>query len=476
MSDRDVGLAETEGVFRTLVEESTDIVMIVDPDGTIRYVTPSAERVLKRTPDELVGSRAFDPIHPEDADRVLGRFGEMMATPGARASVEFRYERGDGEWIWAEARGKNLVEDSNVEGAVVYTRDITDRRERERELRQQQAFTEASLESVADVYWVIDPEGYVTRWSDDDGSVTGYTREEAIGTHSSAFHPDEQVPRIREAIEEIKREGWTEVEADLERKDGSHVPYHVTGTAITDDEGTVRSMCGVGRDITDQKRREAELQRQTERLEELVDAVSHDLRNPLNVIEGRLDLAEETGDAEQFERCREALDRMETLIDDLLALGRLGESVDPAERKTVRLEAIVSRCWETVRTGEGTVEVASDTTVEADEDRLRHLFENLFRNAVEHGSGGERSTTDGDGVTVTVGALPHGFFIEDDGPGIPAAEREEVFERGYSTEEDGSGIGLAIVREVTEAHGWDVDVTGGDPGGARFEITGVGSG
>lgn len=100
----------------------------------------------------------------------------------------------------------------------------------------------------------------------------------------------------------------------------------------------------------------------------------------------------------------------------------------------------------------------------ADRSRLRQLLENLFRNAVEHG---------GDDVTVTVGELDHGFYVEDDGPGIPEEDREEVFETGYSTSDEGTGLGLCIVKEIIEAHDWEIRVIEGTDGGVRFEITGV---
>jgi signal transduction histidine kinase len=101
----------------------------------------------------------------------------------------------------------------------------------------------------------------------------------------------------------------------------------------------------------------------------------------------------------------------------------------------------------------------------ADPDRLQQLFENLFRNAVEHA---------GDDVTIRVGALDgDGFYIEDDGPGIPEDKREKVFDSGFTTNRDGTGFGLAIVMEIVEAHGWQISVTEGDTGGARFEVTNV---
>jgi len=499
-------LEETREYFRTLVEESTDIIFIVAPDGTIEYASPSSDRVLDRIPEELEGSYAFDPIHPEDREKVAERFGTLIEDPERRQSVEFRYERGDGEWIWVEARGRNLLDDPRIEGAVVYSRDVTERRERERELQEEKAFNEAALESVADFYWVIDPEGYVTRWSDVDGEVTGYSTEEAIGMHTSTFHPDEHVPKIQDTIEDIKREGSADVEADLLRKDGERVPYQFTGTALTDDDGQIQSLCGLGWDITEQKRREAELERQNERLKEFASMVSHDLRNPINVMEGRLDLAEETGDPEQFRRCREALDRMEGLIDDLLALGRQGAPVSDVER--VDLAAITEACWRNVRTGGASLRVDAEETILADESRVKQLLENLFRNAAEHSSTSSQSATDdavehgssphspsedaiehgstsnqpeaddavehgGSEVSIVVGAIEDGFFIADDGIGIPDDERDVVFERGYSTDDRGTGYGLAIVAEIADAHDWEIALAESESGGARFEITGV---
>jgi signal transduction histidine kinase len=204
------------------------------------------------------------------------------------------------------------------------------------------------------------------------------------------------------------------------------------------------------------------LARQNERLERFASVVSHDLRNPLSVLKGRLTLAEETGDAAEFRRCYDALERMNDLIDDLLAVARADTVI--GEPEPISLGPLVERCWQTVSTPKATLRVETDRTVDADESRLRQLFENLIRNAVEHG---------GKTVTVTVGDLPDGFFVEDDGPGIDEDDREAVFETGVSTSSGGTGFGLAIVQEIADAHGWDVRITEADDGGARFEFTGV---
>jgi PAS domain S-box-containing protein len=214
-------------------------------------------------------------------------------------------------------------------------------------------------------------------------------------------------------------------------------------------------------DITGQKERQRELERQNERLDQFATVVSHDLRNPLNVAAGRLELAQETGDDEHFDAAARALDRMEQLIEGLLALARQGRTVGDTER--VALGDAVEAAWNTVAVPEATLEFDDLPTIRADRSRLEQLLENLFRNAVDHA---------GEDATVTVGPLPDGFYVADDGPGLPADAGDDVFEFGYSSD-DGTGFGLAIVRSIAEAHGWTVDTATSTDGGARFDFTGV---
>jgi PAS domain S-box-containing protein len=226
-----------------------------------------------------------------------------------------------------------------------------------------------------------------------------------------------------------------------------------------------------------------ERQRQNDRLEEFASIVSHDLRNPLNVLSVTLDLIEQEEDPAYVERCRRSVARMERLIEDLLALARDGTVV--AETEPLALDEVAADSWDAVPTGEAELRIVTDAVVHADPDRLRQFLENLFRNSVEHGSTdgdgpstGEQGASGG-GVTVTVEALEDGFAVEDDGPGIPLEERERVFESGYSTADRGTGLGLAIVDRIADAHGWEVTLTGGpgedsgSSGGTRFEVTGV---
>jgi GAF domain-containing protein len=218
---------------------------------------------------------------------------------------------------------------------------------------------------------------------------------------------------------------------------------------------------------------EHELERQRtqtklDRLDEFASIVSHDLRNPLNVAQLSLESARANRDSEHLDRAQTALDRMDGLIEDVLAVARQGRAVEQTE--SVALSEVVDACWEMVDTDDGaTVTVDEDVRFAANPDRVRRLLENLFRNSVEHGP-----TDREDSISVRVGCLDcDGFYVADDGSGVPADRRDRIFESGFSTGDEGSGLGLAIVKSIVDAHGWSIDLVESDDGGARFEVTEV---
>ncbi|MFO7833711.1 MAG: histidine kinase N-terminal 7TM domain-containing protein [Halohasta sp.] len=250
--------------------------------------------------------------------------------------------------------------------------------------------------------------------------------------------------------------------------EGASRSYDIRVTAIDDQFGIARGYVVALREITDRKRRERRLEEQNERLEEFADVVSHDLRNPLAAATGWTEavdgqLAAEEPDIEAaragLARVERSHERMDELIEMLLSLAREGRTVDDPE--PVSIEAAATEAWETAETGEMELVVETDRTVSADPTRLRQAFENLFRNANDHGTA----------TTVTVDDTPDGFVVADDGEGIDDADRESLFEFGYSTDDDGTGIGLAVVKRIVDAHGWVIDVGESDAGGARFEIS-----
>jgi PAS domain S-box-containing protein len=360
-------------LFATLLAESTDVVAVIGSDRRFEYVSPAVERMLGYEPDDLVGEDSLAFVHPDDRDRSAERVGRLLDGSEPELSDELRLRHADGSWVWVENRGRDLRDDPAVGGVAVYTRDVTER-----------------------------------------------------------------------------------------------------------------------------TRRKRELERQNERLDTFTSIVSHDLRGPLSVAEGNLELAKAECDSDRLDAVARAHDRMEALIDGLLTVARQGTPVDDPE--PVDVDAVARQSWEFVETGDATVEVDAGLVVRADEQRLRQLFENLFRNSVEHNSTSSRSGTDdavehgstgdqtaersddtGDtegsdtGVQVRVGSLDDGagFYVEDDGPGIPPEDRDDVFEAGYSTKPGGTGLGLMILQEIADAHDWELALTEGSRGGARVEVRDV---
>lgn len=208
--------------------------------------------------------------------------------------------------------------------------------------------------------------------------------------------------------------------------------------------------------------RERQLARRNERLNNFASIVSHDLRNPLNVASSHLELARFSDDsADHLNSIEESLLRMEELIEDILSRAR-GD--DDLEKEQLSLTQASRQAWGSVETESATLQLDGDARFTADPDRIQQLFENLFRNAVEHG---------GEAVTVRVGPLEGGFYVADDGPGIPPERREDIFEQGVTHAAGGTGYGLAIVTDIVEGHGWNIDVTESADGGARFEIENI---
>ncbi|PHQ39843.1 two-component system sensor histidine kinase/response regulator [Halorubrum persicum] len=294
----------------------------------------------------------------------------------------------------------------------------------------------------------------------------------------------------RDAPEETDRAGYTDwgiscyLGGPVYDNDGVYGTFCFYGTDTRADrfsEWEVTLVDLMSRWVSYELQREQiteKLQRQNDRLEQFASIVSHDLRGPLNVLRGRLELAEETGDPSDLAGCFDAVERMEALIDDVLSLSKAGDAIDDIE--LIGLRECATLAWDAAPTETASLELAADATVPADASRLQQLLENLFRNSVEHGSTGNRTSSGdsvehgGEDVTVTVGRLEDGFYVEDDGPGIPESERGDVFDSGYTTTADGTGFGLAIVADIADAHGWTLRVAEAESGGARFELTNVG--
>lgn len=280
--------------------------------------------------------------------------------------------------------------------------------------------------------------------------------KDLLGTRDPVGKPLEQVlGDYTDKVEDFSR--GDEVHTELTVGD-RHLDFRAS--PLVDHRDNAVGSLILMNDITELKKREEELRRQNERLDKFANVVSHDLRNPLNVAQGYLDLAEEEESLDELGEVRESLDRMADIIEDVLTLAKEGQKV--SETQEVEVAEVVREAWVNVYTDDADLDCDVGLTVEGDRDRLLRVFENLFRNSVEHG---------GSSVSVRVGETDEGFYVEDTGPGIPEGERDAVLEQGYTTSDGGTGFGLSIVRNIVEAHGWRLEVEESEGGGARFVVS-----
>jgi signal transduction histidine kinase len=527
----------------------TDAFFAVDSEWRLTYVNDRAGDVLSaaaaddRSPSELVGTVLWEAV-PEAVDTVFyDRYHEAMRT---QEPVAFR-ERYGPLGVWFDVRAY-----PSETGLSVFFRDVTDQQRHRERIESRERVLRELYDVIADAGRSFDEQVGALMEIGRDVLGTGYATLSRVEGETYVFEaarsPDggigagDTVPlSVTNCERTVAIERTLVIEDAATDAEFAGRPAHAEwgiscylGAPVRVDGEVYGTFCFYDEEPREEpfsdwevtlvdlmaqwvsyelerRRTNERLARKNERLEEFASIVSHDLRNPLNVLQGSLDLAEETGDPEQFAACRRAADRMEGLIDDVLTLARQGETVEDPLR--VRLAGIVEEGWASVRTDGATLRTETDRTVLADESRLRRIIENLVRNSVEHSSTGSR-TQSGDAVehgarrasardargdsvehsstgsrnraspddavehgsgsvTVIVGDLDDGFYVEDDGPGVPAEERERVFDSGYSTSENGTGFGLAIVERIVEAHGWTIDLAESDDGGARFEIRGV---
>lgn len=426
----------------------------------------------------------------EEFDCVVSDY-DMPGKSGIEFLAAVREEFPDLPFILFTGKGsEEVASDAISEGVTDYLQKATGSEQYELLANRiatavEQYRTERELERQNDLFSKSQSIASVGAWEYDDGSGASYISDELLRIHGlptdasltpgkslKYYHPEDR-PDLRTAFDEAVESGSSyDLELRLIDADGQQRWVRTRGEPQFEDGEVVR-VRGILQDMTEQKRRERQLERQNERLEEFAHVVSHDIRNPLQVASGQLEIAERTGEAEAFEKSQEALARIETIIGNILTLARHGRTVDKLER--VELATVIERAWEMVDTADLHLESDGSSRIDADPERLQQLLANLFRNAVEHA---------GTDATVRIGPIQpmftatrasgdgsSGFYVADDGPGIPADIRDDVFESGFTTAEDGTGFGLAIVAQIAEAHDWHVSLTESREGGARFEFT-----
>ncbi|WP_128906277.1 sensor histidine kinase [Halorubrum amylolyticum] len=501
--------------FPEALEGIPDAVVIVDGDGVVRAGNGRVETVLGYTPAGVEGTDFETLLYDPDDGAAGEELHRYVAEPEPRsmaASLDLCARRADGTEVPVTLSLGPFERDGETY-LVATIVDVREERAQQAELHRRTRTLEALHEATQDLLKTTDREfaaesavEYVEEvlghpiaaiWLYDedrdllDPVVWTDAADELVGDHPTF------APEASSISWEVFESGEPAYVADTHADPERHNPdspirselilplgrYGLINVGTTEPDAFDESDLAVARlwaaTVTmvfvriERERqlrvREREIARERDRLEEFAGLVSHDLRSPLNVATGNLDLVRdrlraEHEDMAEIDTVARSLERMEALVEDMLTLARQGAAID--ETEPVSLAGLAEECWDSVDTASAELVVADDLRLRTDRSRLRQALENLFANAVAHAD---------ESVRVEIGVLPDdgGFYVEDDGPGVPADRRGEVFDAGVSTDPEGTGFGLKIVAEVADAHGWTLDLVDAADGGARFEFRGI---
>ncbi len=457
IADRRERQRELEQI-ETLFQNTQDHLFLIDTDEpfTIERLNPTWKDTPGISPEESRGQTIQDVLGEKQAKKVKQKY-RACAEQQEKLEYEEQLQFGGEDIVW-ETRIAPVVIDDEVEYIAGASRNITDSKERKQKVSELKQQYQTLVENFPDgAVYLIDENFRYVRARGEELERVGLSPADIEGRTPHEVFPDEVADEARRHYERAFNGETTAVEREYRNEQ-----YRVRVTPIGADENGTDYVMAVAQNITEYFENKQQLEQQNEQLDEFVNVVSHDLRSPLSVAEGNLELLRTECDSDRIETIESALTRMDDLIEDLLQLARTGEQMSDTE--PVNLADLLQNCWQNIETTDATIQPDIDGAVQADRGRLAQVFENLMRNAIDH----TEQT-----VTVTVGESEDGIYFADDGDGIPEDERDDVFTPGYTTTDDGTGFGLSIVSDIVEAHGWGIHLTESAEGGARFEITDV---
>lgn len=505
-----------EANFRILVDAVKDYgIFLIDPDGYIQSWNSGAERIKGYTASEIIGQHFSIFYTSADIARDHPRHELELAIKNGRYEEEGWRLRKDGTRFWANILITTLYDENGTHiGFAKVTRDLTERKKTEDQLRLSEERARRMFEDIKDYAIILlKPDGAVASWNEGARRITGYAPSDIIGRHFSTFYPEQDVNmgkceyELREAAEtgRFEDEGWRL------RKDGTKFWASVVLTAIRDDRGNLIGYSKVTRDMTDRKRaddllkmaysnlekrveeRTRELLKTNEQLQaairsrdEFLSIASHELRTPLTPLKLQIQgltravrhktFAQFT--EQRLERvattCDKAISRLTGLIDNLLDVSRINtgklvlnlEAVDLSELAADVLE----RYKHEIAASGSEITLQAPVPVVGDLDRLRmeQIFLNLLTNSLKYGA--QRPVQ----ISITSDATSAVMVFRDNGIGIAQYDQLRIFERfervASNMNVGGLGLGLYITRQIVEAHRGTITLASTPGVGSTFTV------
>lgn len=475
-------LRQSEEHFRTLIENSSDVITILDAKGRITFESPSVERVLGYSQEALIGRNAFDLIHPNDLPPVLEAFsGEKFA-----AAVEYRFRHRDGSWRVLESMGRNLLGDPHVGGIVVNSRDITERRKAEERLHEQAAL----LDKATDAIIAINLDGKVTFWNSGAERLYGWRADEAVGQlPETKLYSKENAPAV-DARARTLRDGEWKGELSQVTREGNEILVESRWTLVHDRDRNPKSILIINTDVTEKKKLEAHLLRaqRMESIGTLAGGIAHDLNNVLTPILMAIRVLREDlqdgGSRRLLDTLESSAQRGANIVAQVLSFARGAEG----ERALFNLRHPIEEVLKIARdTFPRVVMIHSEIPkdlwpIYGEATQIHQVLMNLLvnaRDALPHGGKirveAANMLIDESYARMQPDAQPGRYVVitvTDTGTGIPPALLSRIFEPFFTTKPigKGTGLGLSTVLGIIRSHGGFINVYSEVGKGASFKV------
>lgn len=465
-----------EGITRVILENTSDIIHVLDTEGLIRFVSASVERILGYAPEELVGTLGHDLVHPEDREYAERTFAETIGEVGGTRDLELRLRHQDGRWCTFAVRARIVGDSGGNPVAIVTSHEITERKQVEQELRQTSEMLRAVVNACPLPILMIDADGRLSMWSRGAERLFGWKAEEVLG-HGFPAVPPEGLEDYRQMRDRALRGEIIEgMESVRQRRDGERFPVSIFTAPVRDESGAIIGTMALDQDITERKRYEQQRQ-------QVLQFVSHDLRSPLAGVifaaSHAQAIAEASDEAGEIPRLLAGILRsaeaMNMLIRDLVDATRIeagGLLLNPEICSVAALldeSATMNSPLARERGVQLEVDAPRDLEVRADRHRILQLLSNLVTNAL-------RFTEEGGRVRVSARRVGEDvrLSVADTGAGIPEEDLPHVFDRfwqRHASTRGSAGLGLTIARGIAEAHGGRIWVESRFGEGSTFHVT-----
>lgn len=441
--------------METLFNNTKEVMAIVDTDRTVLKVNEKTQEYLENSREELEGVKlgVYEHLFPENEMKKL--FDQALDGDKVNRTAEMKDKHGD-QKIMDFSLIPILNDEENVSSVLLELDDQTKVRRNQRQL-------EAVFNSSYELMALVDSDGEVLQVNKAVEEFFDIEKEDVEGLNYTDLDRYLKNDTIDSAylkfiknkyFQKMLEQNFHRKTITVEKPDGQNAILDVSLKPVKNEEGEVTSILAEGREITEMKSNERQLRDQKQRMEKFSSIVSHDLRNPLNVASGYIELAKETGDSEDFEKAKEAVRRMDEIIEELLALSGKPEDF---KKEELKLSEIFRTAYSFVDV-EPEYSIEGDLEFSASSSGVTRMFENMIRNTVEHN----------EDASIVVGTIEKGFYYEDDGQ--LDENPEKITEYGYTGGSAGSGVGLSVVQRVSEIHDWDLNVVRNSENGLRLEF------